>query len=471
MSENEKSIIKDFHSTSVTASVGSPTIQSTALNTISVGTPESTAVPISVLSSTPEPPYLTNRLKNIEERRRKFIELGIGDKTLRKLKEKEESQRAPPRVKRVVPPLSMTTRQSAHSTKMVGTLDNLEGKEAIAREAKLAELSEKKQAMAKKKEQSRNPLEKLIGQDNVFRLFDKHEKSPQMGMPSSQSGQTPDQANHSFDSVSTLAGTETKAKNDESIVTDDFSLSSSSSEIDSPPKKVAKKIQKKPETKQLPPTKPSIDAVKPSKNKNKKSNKNNKNKKPVQCYAQECEAVFISAIPNLKNHFTKYHSKAEFDSSKVLSIKYMCYNCSNEYETYSLLEKHFAEKYPSLTLNPKKVFLGETMKSASVLLKLKLGPPPPNILKNLPPKVKKTVPTKTVSLPKKIIERELFMCSVCKYVHSDLENVKQHKILMHSSNKENMGGKQSFSLNLKLRSVCCTSLKILVVVVLAKKLI
>ena len=86
------------------------------------------------------------------------------------------------------------------------------------------------QAMAKKKEQSRNPLEKLIGQDNVFRLFDKQEKSPQMGMHSSQSGQTPDQANQSFDSVSTLAGTETKAKNDESIVTDDFSLSSSSSE-------------------------------------------------------------------------------------------------------------------------------------------------------------------------------------------------------------------------------------------------
>ena len=122
-------------------------------------------------------------------------------------------------------------------------------------------------------------------------------------------------------------------------------------------------------------------------------------------------------------------------------------------------------------LNPKKVFLGETLKSASVLLKLKLGPPPPNILKNLPPKVKKPVPAKTISLPKKIVERDLFMCSVCKYVNSDLENVKQHKIRMHSSNKENVEGKQTFSLNLTVRSVCCTCLKILAVVVLAKKLL
>ena len=65
-------------------------------NSTSVGTPESTAVPLSVLSSTPEPPYTTNRLKNIEEQRRKFIELGIVDKTISKLKEKEGSQRAPP---------------------------------------------------------------------------------------------------------------------------------------------------------------------------------------------------------------------------------------------------------------------------------------------------------------------------------------------------------------------------------------
>ena len=397
------------------------------------------------MSSTPEPVYTATRNENIANRKRKFFELGIEDKTLRNLEEKEELQRGPPRVNRVVPPLTMTTRQSAHTTKMVGSLEDLEGKEAIARKDKLAELIEKKQAQAKKKEQSRNPLEQLINQDKVFRLFDKQEKSPQMGMHNSKSDQTPDQ-DKSFDSVSTLAGTGTKAKNDESVSQDDFLWSSSSSGIDSPPKK-AKKSQKKPETKKLPPTKPSIDAVKPSQNKNKKSTKNNKNKKPVQCYAQECEAVFIMAIPNLKNHFTKYHSKAEFDSSKVLSIKYMCYNCSNEYETYSLLEKHFAEKYPSLTLNPKKVFLGETLKSASVLLKLKLGPPPPNILKNLPPKVKKTVPAKTISLPKKIIERELFMCSVCKYVHRDLENVRQHKISMHSSNKENIEGKQSFSIN------------------------
>ena len=124
------------------------------------------------MSSTPEPVYTATRNENIANRKRKFFELGIEDKTLRNLEEKEELQRAPPRVNRVVPPLTMTTRQSAHTTKMVGSLEDLEGKEAIARKAKLAEL-EKKQAKAKNKEQSRNPLQKLIDQllQWISRLF------------------------------------------------------------------------------------------------------------------------------------------------------------------------------------------------------------------------------------------------------------------------------------------------------------
>ena len=381
-------------------------------------------------------------------------------------------EKAPPRVVREVPPLSITTRQSAHKTKMVGSLENLEEKGAIAKEAKLAELNEKKQAKAKKLEQSssRNPFEKLCAQDSVFGLV---EKSPPMGMQKSQIDQTPDQANISLDSfcsVSTLSGKTTKI--DESISSDDLSLGSdSSSEFESPPKKV-KKRQKMPEKKQLSPwlkdengmpvkaVNPSQNtiesakksaqkgaqksAIKSAKKRAKKSAKKSSNKsankklntKPVQCY--ECDSVFL-ANANLKLHFNRSHTKENFDVSKVEHIKYMCYNCPEEFETYSLLEKHFGQKYDPKVLNPKKVYLGDSMKRASVLLKLNLGAPPPSITKNLP-KVKKPATPKTKVSLKRVHK---FTCYACTYNHTDKENIIQHIIDTHenSENKENLHGK------------------------------
>ena len=421
----------------------------------SVVTPQSTALPLSVLSSTPDPVYTTNRKENIAERKRKFFELGISGKT-RKIKE-IELPKAPPRVNRVVPPLNMTTRQQ--KTKILGTLDNLEEKGAIAKEAKLAEYNERKKAKAKRKEQSssRNPMEKLCAQDSVFGLF---EKSPQMGMQNSQGGKTPDQTNKSFESfgsVSTLSGTGTKLKIDESVLSDDLSgsWSDESSETESPPKaKKAKKHQKKPENKQLSPWHKDengmpVKAVKPSQNTPKiakksaktnanKSAKKNTNTKPVQCY--KCESVFM-ANANLKLHFNRCHTKEKFDVSKVQNIKFMCYNCPEEFETYSLLEKHFAQKYDPKVLNPKKVYLGDSMKRASVLLKLQLGAPPPSITKNLP-KVKKPATPKTKISIKKTIKVHKFMCYACSYNHSDKENLLQHIIDIHESDdKENLDGK------------------------------
>ena len=421
-------------------------------------------------SSAPTPSdYETKKMANITAFREKCKKELTIDKLKDCLSKREDAadaakyglEKAPPRVVREIPLLSVTTRQSAHNPKMVGSLDNLEEKGALAKLAKLAELDEKNQAKAKKLEQSssRNPLEKLCAQDSVFGLF---EKSPQMGMQNNQIGRTPDQANKSFDSVSSMSTPSgTKTKIDESILTDDFSFESdASSETESPPKK-AKKNPKKPENKQLSPWHKDengmpVKAVKLPENakstakkttakktatktatKTAKTTANkNTNKKPVKCY--KCESVFM-ANANLKLHFNRCHTKEKFDVSKVEHIKFMCYNCPEEFETYSLLEKHFAQKYDTKVLNPKKVYLGDSMKRASVLLKLNLGAPPPSIKKNLP-KVKKLATPKTKVSLKKTLKVHKFTCYACNYTHSDKENLVQHIIDIHED-KENMDGK------------------------------
>ena len=447
-------------------------------------TPEPTKVPeSSAITPNDYEMQKTANIKAIQEKFKKKLNIDDLKKFLTKCEDAADAaeyglEKAPPRVVREVPPLSVTTRQSAHNTKMVGTLENLEEKGAIAKKAKLAEINEKKQAKAKKLEEtsSRNPLEKLCAQDSVFRLF---EKSPQ----NSQIDQTNNQANRSFDSFGSLSTlSDMKTKVDESILTDDLSgsWSDNSSEFESPPKKV-RKHQKKPENKQLSPWLKDengmpVKAVKPSQNTIKSAKKSapksasksapkgapkgapksanksaNKklNTKPVQCY--KCDSVFL-ANANLKLHFNRCHTKEKFDVSKVEHIKYMCYNCTEDFETYSLLEKHFAQKYDPKVLNPKKVYLGDSAKRASVLLKLNLGAPPPSITKDLP-KVKKPATQKTNKQTKVSLKKvHKFTCYACTYIHTDKENMVQHIIDAHenSDNKENLHGKyilQSFRIS------------------------
>ena len=58
----------------------------------------------------------------------------------------------PPRVVREIPPLTVTTRQSAKGPQIIGTLENLEAKKEEGKRIKLAQQLEMKQARAEKKQ-------------------------------------------------------------------------------------------------------------------------------------------------------------------------------------------------------------------------------------------------------------------------------------------------------------------------------
>ena len=352
-------------------------------------------------------------------------------------------EKAPPRVVREIPPLSLTTRQSAKKSQIVGNLENLEAKKEEGKRIKLAQQLEMKQARAEekqKKSKTNDLFKQIMNQDPLIRRFDNlsessvstlKRKSPssdlRMGMHNSQ---TPDQANNSFQS--SLSGLKTPLRsdrNDKSFSPDDLSWPSSSSETESPPK--AKKFQKMPETTKKSPT-PKSETVAPKPSKKSPSKKpklvgcdpKTAKIKPYQCY--KCNSVF-KVKTSVKGHFRVKHTQDTYDSSKVLNVKFQCYNCTQAFDSYGKVVKHFELMYPAAILDPKKILVGKTNKSAALLLKLKYGPPPPEIVKKLHG-VNKNVPSKIKKVIKITKQVYTFKCGDCDFRHSDLDTVKQHKL-------------------------------------------
>ena len=402
-------------------------------------------------ASTPSD-YEMRKKANISAFKEKCKEFKIDElnKILSSFEDVQEGlEKAPPRVVREVPPLSVTTRQKANRPQIFGNLENLEAKKEEEKRIKLAQKLERKQTREEEKQEktkTNNLFEQIMKQDPLIRRLDNLSESSvgtpkrkiptsdlQMGMHNSQ---TPDQANKSFDSlrsVSTLSGMKTLSKTDKSVLSDDFSWSSSSSETESLPKK-AKIFQKKPETTKKSPTKNSK-SVAPKSNKKSPTKKlktvgcdvKTAKIKPFQCY--KCNQVF-KVKTSVKGHFKNKHSEDAYDSTKVRNVKFQCYNCTSAFDSYGKIMKHFEQMYPAETLDPKKIYLGKTKKSAAILLKLKYGPPPPEIVKKLHG-INKTVPTKMKKVVKITKQIYTFRCSECEFKHSEFEKVVQHKQKHH----------------------------------------
>ena len=334
-------------------------------------------------------------------------------------------EKAPPRVVREIPPLTLTTRQSTNRPQIIGKLENLEAKKEEGKRIKLAQQLEMKQARAEKKQKqtkTNDLFKQIMNQDPIIRRFD--------NLSESSVGTLKRKANKSFDSlgsVSTLSGMKTPLKSDKSdksVLPDDLFSSSSSTETESPPK--AKKFQKMPETTKKSPT-PKSETVAP-KTKKKPTivgcDPRTAKIKPYQCY--KCNSVF-KVKTSVKGHFRVKHTQDTYDSSKVLNVKFQCYNCTQAFDSYGKILKHFELMYPAETLDPKKILVGKTNKSAALLLKLKYGPPPPEIVKKLHG-INKNVPSKIKKVIKITKQIYTFKCGDCDFKHSELDKVEQHKL-------------------------------------------
>ena len=168
--------------------------------------------------------------------------------------------------------------------------------------------------------------------------------------------------------------------------------------------------------------------------------KKNAQIKPFQCSA--CDSVF-KAKPNVKTHFKRMHPNEQYDSSKIQNIKFKCYHCETVTVTYDHLEKHFLKFHTTQILNPKKVMLGSTKKTAATLLKIKFGKPPQHIVKNLPKKAptkQKTVVKKKASPIKLKMGLTKYRCKLCGYADFDQEKMLKHKLagckLEHETNEK-----------------------------------
>ena len=69
----------------------------------------------------------------------------------------------------------------------------------------------------------------------------------------------------------------------------------------------------------------------------------------------------------LKKHFKKHHIGTEYEHSKALKLMLKCSECESTFEMYHQIEIHFAENNVNELLNPEKIQLGNTMKSAKDL--------------------------------------------------------------------------------------------------------
>ena len=74
---------------------------------------------------------------------------------------------------------------------------------------------------------------------------------------------------------------------------------------------------------------------------------------------------------NAKRHFQKLHPDDEYDGSKITNIKFRCYGCQWGFDTYGSLETHFAQNHPEQSLNPEKVYLGDTQTTAATFQSVK----------------------------------------------------------------------------------------------------
>ena len=83
-----------------------------------------------------------------------------------------------------------------------------------------------------------------------------------------------------------------------------------------------------------------------------------------------CPAVFGFKF-NAKRHFQKLHPEDEYDSSKIANIKFKCYGCQWGFDTYGNLEAHFAQVHQGQTLNPEKVYLGDSQTTAATIQSVK----------------------------------------------------------------------------------------------------
>ena len=89
--------------------------------------------------------------------------------------------------------------------------------------------------------------------------------------------------------------------------------------------------------------------------------------KAFKCFA--CPAVFLRKF-STKGHFETKHPNEKYDSSKILAIKFVCYECVLAFEIYGQLEDHFTQSHQE-TIDPVKVILENTKTTASELLKRK----------------------------------------------------------------------------------------------------
>ena len=378
-------------------------------------------------SATPKCEYELNKLANVTAFKEKCKkELTIDDlrNSLSKFEDAVDYglEKAPPRVVREVPPLSVTTRQSAKGPQMVGNLENLEGQKEEEKRIKLAQQLEVKQAREEKKlkqNETNDLFAQMLRQDPIIRNIDNLSES---------SVSTLIRKNSSFDSSFNGQYIDSPST--------DCSLTPKKRKVPAKTVTAKKSPTKKSETVAPNATKksptPKSETLAPQPNKKSPTKKpkivgcdaKTAKIKPFQCY--KCNNVF-KVKTSVKGHFRMKHKENTYDSSKVLNVKFQCYNCTGAFDSYGKLMKHFEQNYPAETLDPKKIFVGKTNKSAALLLKLKYGPPPPEILKKMHG-INKTVPSKIKKVIKVTTQVYTFKCGDCDFRHSELDKVKQHKL-------------------------------------------
>ena len=115
----------------------------------------------------------------------------------------------------------------------------------------------------------------------------------------------------------------------------------------------------------------SIESV-PNKSHNKpeKNDKNSGKVEKIQAFGCYICSTVCTVKYCLKKHFKKHHIGTEYEHSKALQLMFKCNECESTFEMYHQIERHFTKNHENL-LDPQKIQLGNTLKSAEDLFKQK----------------------------------------------------------------------------------------------------
>ena len=107
-----------------------------------------------------------------------------------------------------------------------------------------------------------------------------------------------------------------------------------------------------------------------SPNKPEKNDKNPGKVEKIQAFGCYICSTVCTVKYCLNKHFKKHHSGTEYEHSKALKLMFKCHECESTFEMYHQIEEHFTENHENL-LDPKKIQVGTTMKSAEDLFRQK----------------------------------------------------------------------------------------------------